>query len=40
MSKVVLKAISGSAAYNLDQSLFNKYKFTVDQLRVLKLHTV
>ena len=29
------KAISGQAAYNLDQTLFTKYKFSVDQLMEL-----
>jgi NAD(P)H-hydrate epimerase len=35
MSKVLMKAISGKAAYNLDQSLFTKYKFSVSQLMEL-----
>jgi len=30
-----MKAISGKAAYNLDQSLFTKYKFSVSQLMEL-----
>lgn len=34
MSKI-LKAISGTAAYNLDQRLFTKYKFSIEQLMEL-----